>query len=71
MAINGTRPAFNKGLVSIRQQDTTLARAAAITSDIQFSVSVRGVHWMVTEDVISHEFGAHKGCKVPLNFTCV
>ena len=41
-----------------------MARAAAAVNDIQFSVSVRGIHWMTTEDVIAHALGAHKKCKV-------
>jgi hypothetical protein len=43
-----------------------MARAAAAVNDIQFSVSVRGIHWLASNDMIVHELGESRACKVYL-----
>ncbi|EKX32526.1 hypothetical protein GUITHDRAFT_121277, partial [Guillardia theta CCMP2712] len=60
LALNNTSPPFNQGMsISIRQQANFLARAVAAVKEIQFSVSVRGVHWTVGQEPLSREFSQH------------
>ena len=47
-----------------------MARAAEAVKDIKFSVNVRGIHWLTSNDVIAHELGESCACKVYLWISC-
>eukprot|EP00960_Hanusia_phi_P025368 744872-Hanusia_phi.AAC.1 len=60
LGTNNTAPPFNQGTpISIRQQANFVARAVAAVKEIQFSVSVRGVHWTVGQDALARQFSQH------------
>jgi len=67
MGVAHTRTRAHAAHAAHAAQDTTLARAAAAVNDIQFSVSVRGIHWLTANDVIAHELGEQRACKVRMH----
>ncbi len=60
LALNGTAPEFNKSMVlSVRQQAGHIAKAAAAVNEIKFSISVRGIHGLATEEDVRAAFSEH------------